>query len=147
MYLNTTSVQNRKHKYTQGIVIKTGCWSFRSLPSFMVCGVITCCIISTLQELYCFLFVWRFKKVDFFSELYSSFISINVIFLILKSIGIQKTLVCWTDWQMFSVKNKALENYWLFRDHLEVDSFGFNLGHSLAFLLVLASLLSSGFRG
>lgn len=90
MYLNTTSVQNRKHKYTQEIVIKTGCWSFRSLPSFMVCGVITCCIISTLQELYYFLFVWRFKKVDSFSELYVSFISINGIFLILKSNGIQK---------------------------------------------------------
>lgn len=36
--------------------------------------------------------------------------SIIVVFPILKSVEIQKTLVCWTDWQMFSVDNKALEN-------------------------------------
>lgn len=144
MYLNTTSVQSRKHKYTQEIVIQTGCWSFRSLPSFMVCGVITCCIISKNFTIF---YLFGEPKSWLFSELYVSFISINVTSLILKSIGIQKTQICWTDWQMFSVKNKALENYWLFRDHLEVDSFGFNLEHSFAFLLILASLLLSGFRG
>lgn len=67
MYLNTTSVQNRKHKYTQEIIIKTGCWSFRSPPTFVVCGVITCCKIS--KNFIIFYLFGDSKKLTFFRAL------------------------------------------------------------------------------
>lgn len=93
MYLNSTSVQNRKpkqcvnslnHHQNRMLIIPvapffSGVWCHNM-----------CCKVSALKELYYLLNVWRFKKVTFFPELYVNFMSINVGFPILKSVEIQK---------------------------------------------------------
>lgn len=135
MYLNNTSVQNRKpkqcvnslnHHQNRMLIIPVA-------PFFSGVWCHTmCCKISALKELYFLIFflnVWRFKKMTFFQSFMSILWALMWVNVEIRKKKTKNTGLIGKCSQ--SEKKLWKGPYWLLRDLLEEDVFEYNLGHGL----------------